>query len=195
MTKAEIDLEKRAEFFKALGHPSRLLILNLVQVKPRHGEELAAILRLNPATVSHHLTILAAAGLLTSHKDQYYQTWSPVPGLLRKTLAEMVALPQPDLAGSVEQDAFRDKVLKTFFQRGRLVSIPAQSKKQRIVLEKLAEQFEPGREYSEKEVNLILLDFHDDVAFLRRSLVDSGLMERPHGIYKRIMAEADAPQA
>ena len=37
------NLEARAQFFKALGHPARLLIINLVKVKPRHTEELAAI--------------------------------------------------------------------------------------------------------------------------------------------------------
>jgi DNA-binding transcriptional ArsR family regulator len=45
----ELNLEARANLFKALGHPVRLLILNLVQMKPRHGEELATILKLNPA--------------------------------------------------------------------------------------------------------------------------------------------------
>ena len=48
----EGDLEARAELLKALGHPVRLLILNLLDMKPRHGEELAAILNLQPATIS-----------------------------------------------------------------------------------------------------------------------------------------------
>ena len=62
-TTAEFNLEERAQLFKALGHPARLLMLNLIQQKPRHGEELAAILNLKPATVSHHLSKLAEAGL------------------------------------------------------------------------------------------------------------------------------------
>ena len=36
----EQDLDARAELLKAMGHPVRLLILNLVDMKPRHGEEL-----------------------------------------------------------------------------------------------------------------------------------------------------------
>ena len=84
--KAEADLETRAELFKALGHPARLLILNLIRIKPRHGEELAAILGLNPATISHHLALLTAARLLTSRKDQYYQTYSFVSGAFERTL-------------------------------------------------------------------------------------------------------------
>ena len=182
---AEADIERRAEFFKALGHPARLLILNLVRTKPRHGEELALILALNPATVSHHLAILTQAGLLTSRKDQYYQTYSLVGDALKKTLAEMVYLPQTRLAESVVEDAYRKKVLQTFMRLGRLVSIPAQLKKRQIVLERIAEEFEYGRAYSEREVNVILLDFHDDVASLRRGLIELGLLERARGVYRR----------
>jgi len=186
----ERDLEARAEFFKALGHPARLLILNLVQAKPRHGEELAAILGLNPATISHHLAKLAAVGLLESAKDQYYQTYSLVGDLLDKKVGEVVRLPQPELATEVEEDAYRAKVLRTFFKRGRLVSIPAQLKKRQVILEKLAREFEPGRAYSELEVNQVLLEFHEDVASLRRGLISMGLMKREQGTYRRV---ADDP--
>jgi hypothetical protein len=182
---ATANLEHRAEFFKALGHPVRLLILNLVQARPRHGEELALILMLNQATISHHLGLLLNAGLLTSQKDQYYQTYSLAPSLLQKTLNEMVFVPQSDLPERVEADAFRKKVLATFFRHGRLTAIPAQLKKQQVILEKIVESFEPGKRYTEREVNVILLDFHDDVATLRRGLVENGLMKRAEGIYER----------
>lgn len=186
MSKAPaVDLERRADLFKALGHPVRLLILNLVHARPRHGEELALILSLNPATVSHHLTQLVEAGLLTSQKDQYYQTYSLLPAPLQRTLRELVFLPQDDLPGRVEEDAYRKKVLAAFFQHGRLVSIPAQLKKRQVILEKIADAFEPGQKYTERQVNLILLDYHDDVAALRRGLVEAGLMTRAEGIYER----------
>ena len=182
---AAANLERRAEFFKALGHPVRLLILNLVQARPRHGEELALILMLNQATISHHLGLLLNAGLLTAQKDQYYQTYSLAPAALQKTLHEMVFFPQADMPAQVEEDAFRKKVLTTFMRYGRLTGFPAQLKKRQVILEKIVESFEPGRQYSEREVNVILLDFHDDVATLRRGLVESGLMKRAEGIYER----------
>lgn len=182
----EENLEARAELFKALGHPTRLLILNLVQMKPRHGEELATILKLKPATISHHLAKLADVGLLEAKKDQYYQTYSLVGGVLKKTLGQVVRLPQPRLTARVEEDAYRKKVLKTFIKHGRLTQIPAQLKKRLIILEKLAEEFEPERAYTEREVNHILLDFHDDVASLRRALISSGFMERDQGNYRRL---------
>jgi hypothetical protein len=182
---ASANLEKRAALFKALSHPVRLLILNLIQAKPRHGEELALILALNPATISHHLALLTGAGLLSSHKDQYYQVYSLLNPGLKKTLADLIFMPQFDLPGGGEEDAFRKKVLATFMRHGRLVNIPAQLKKRQVVLEKIAEAFEPGQQYPEREVNVILLEFHDDVASLRRGLVETGLLVRENNIYWR----------
>jgi len=79
----------------------------------------------------------------------------------------------------------------TFIRRGRLTQIPAQHKKQQIILERLVEEFEPDREYAEREVNQILVEFHDDVAALRRGLVGHGLMERTAGIYRRVVSAPD----
>jgi len=110
----EGNLDARADLFKALGHPTRLLILNLVRLKPRHGEELAAILNLNPATISHHISKLSTAGLLKSRKDQYYQTYSLSKELLKLPLDDLIHLPQPGLMGEVHEDAYKDKVIKTF---------------------------------------------------------------------------------
>lgn len=183
----EANLNQRADLFKALGHPARLLILNLVRVQPRHGEELAAILGLNPATVSHHLSKLTAVGLVTSEKEQYYQMYSPAGDLLEKKLGDMVRLPQPGLTGSVAEDAYRDKVLRTFFKHGRLTQIPAQQKKRLVVLEHLLQEFEPGRPYPEREVNHILLEFNEDVATLRREMIDHKMMTREKGIYHRVV--------
>ena len=183
---AEQDLEARAELFKAVGHPARLLILNLIRNKPRHVEELAAILQLSPATVSHHLSKLSGAGLLRSEREQYYQTYSLSGNLLGRTLGELIVMPQPGLAAQVEEDAYRQKVLATFFRQGRLIGIPAQHKKRRIISEKLAEEFEPDRTYTEREVNQVLVDFHDDVATLRRELIVHGLMQRDGSVYWRV---------
>ena len=188
----EENLEARAELFKSLGHPARLLILNLVAMRPRHGEELAAILKLQPATISFHLAKLTNVGLLSSKKDQYYQMYSLVGDPLIKTLREVVELPQPWLMAGVEEDAYRKKVLRTFFKHGRLTQIPAQLKKWQVILEKLVEEFEPERRYTELEVNRILLEFHEDVATLRRDLVDLGYMDRESGIYWRVGGPAAA---
>jgi ArsR family transcriptional regulator len=101
----------------------------------------------------------------------------------------MENLPRPDLNEEIKDDAYRKKVIHAFFKRGRLVWIPTQFKKQRFAMEKIAEEFEPDRSYPEREVNHILLDFHEDVATLRPSLISFKLMERKEGIYKWVTIE------
>jgi biotin operon repressor len=183
--KPEADLEARAALFRALGHPARLLILNLIRMKPRHGQELAAMLSLKPATISHHLAKLADAGLVASQKDQYYQVFSLTGRMLDKTLGEIVSMPQKGLAARVEEDAFRAKVFKAFVKHGRLVRIPSQLKKRQVILERIVDDFEPGRDYTEVEVNRLFVEWHEDVASLRREMVGLGLMTRARGIYRR----------
>ena len=81
---------------------------------------------------------------------------------------------------------FEARVLHAFVRDGRLVSIPAQDKKRRVVLRYLVETcFSEDRTYLEREVNERLGAYHDDVAALRRYLVVAGLMTRASGEYRR----------
>jgi len=61
---------------------------------------------------------------------------------------------------------------------GRITQIPRQHAKRRVLLDLLAQEFEPGLRYSEKDVNESLARFHPDTAALRRYLVDEEFMER-----------------
>jgi hypothetical protein len=76
---------------------------------------------------------------------------------------------------------------------GRLGALPAREGRRRLVLEWVANRFEPGREYGEKEVNGVLLGIHDDPASLRRYLVDGGLLEREAGTYRRVPTQSARP--
>jgi ArsR family transcriptional regulator, arsenate/arsenite/antimonite-responsive transcriptional repressor len=192
-SQAELNLEARANLFKALGHPTRLLMVNLIKQKPRHTEELASILKLSAGTVSHHLSLLTEAGLLDSSKEQYYQNYSLKGGMLEKTLGEVVSMPQPGLDKNVSGDAYETKVLKTFFKRGRLIKIPAQRKKLLVILEELVKAFELSRSYTEREVSIILSEYHDDFATLRRGLVEVGLMTRKDSFYQRVETKPQSP--
>lgn len=53
-----------------------------------------------------------------------------------------------------------------------------------IVLQHLVERFNPSETYTGREVNDLLRAAHDDVATLRRELVDYGFMQRDRGIYQ-----------
>ena len=69
-------------------------------------------------------------------------------------------------------------MLRAFIRNGRLLQIPTVRSKRLIVLDVLAQEFEPGRRYTERQVNAVLRRWHDDVAALRRYLVDEGFLDR-----------------
>lgn len=80
---------------------------------------------------------------------------------------------------------------------GRVARWPARQKVQRLVIDYLARRFEPGRDYAEKDVNFLLMDWHgfSDWAMLRRLLVDWGYLERERdGSRYRLRAEAEWPK-
>ena len=125
-----------------------------------------------------HLNRLTATGVARLEPDR--RTYRLDPETLRWA-AEQVGPPRDaGLAlGAANDD--EETVLRTFFRNGRLTEIPAKAGKRRIVLERIALEFEPGVRYDEKEVNAIVGRFFNDYASLRRYLVDEGFLDREHG--------------
>lgn len=76
-------------------------------------------------------------------------------------------------------------MLDTFIKDGRIVQLPRHKAKRLVILDLLAQEFEPGVHYSERELNEVLRRFHPDTAALRRYLVDEEFMEREAGEYWR----------
>jgi hypothetical protein len=75
--------------------------------------------------------------------------------------------------------------LRVFIRDGRLAQIPVRQAKRRLLLDYIAQSFEPGRRYSEAEINAVLRALHDDHAALRRYLVDEDFLSRDNGYYWR----------
>lgn len=79
-----------------------------------------------------------------------------------------------------------DRVLTNFLDAdGRLHTIPTKHAKRLVVLDFLAQCFEPGMRYPEARVNEILGTFHPDHAALRRYLVENGFLDRADNVYWR----------
>ncbi len=88
--------------------------------------------------------------------------------------------------GARPRFTFSQRVLHAFLGDDRLTTIPARERKRQVVLRSLAStDFEEGRDYPERDVNMRLALRHRDVAALRRYLVDGGYLERHAGIYRR----------
>ena len=99
--------------------------------------------------------------------------------------AARAALAKPETSEHDEQPDEVRKVLRAFVADGRITQIPVSAAKRRVLLDWLAQQFEPGRHYSEQMVNLTLGRFHADTAALRRYMVDEGILDRDAGQYWR----------
>jgi hypothetical protein len=85
-----------------------------------------------------------------------------------------------------------EMVDRAFWDGDRLVRMPAKRSKRLIVLDRLAQAFEPGRAYQEAHVNELLVRAHPDYALLRRALVDEGFLARENGWYWRVGGSVDA---
>lgn len=178
----ETDIDRLTRLFRALADPARLRILGALAEQPRSGKELSESLGLTPPTISHHVSRLVEAGLIRVSVDGTRHTYSLDQQVLRD--AANTPLPPSGSEWTAPVDRERAKILRDFFDGERLKAIPAQRKKRVVVLQELLTWFEPGHRYTEREVNELLRRAHDDVATLRRELVDYGFMLRERGIYE-----------
>ena len=68
--------------------------------------------------------------------------------------------------------------LRPYIRDGRITAVPAKRSRRRLLLDEVAQAFEPGRRYQESAVNEILKVVFDDYCTLRRYLVDEAFLSR-----------------
>jgi biotin operon repressor len=175
--------EELVGFFKAFADANRLKIVGLLARQPYSVEELAVLLDLKASTVSHHLAKLAQIGLVSAKADSYYNIYQLDEKALQSKSRDLFSQENLDAAVvDVDADAYDNKVVKVYVRKdGSLKTIPAQRKKLEAVLRYVVKAFEVNKKYSEKKVNEILSQYHQDTASLRRELVGYGLMKREGG--------------
>lgn len=100
-------------------------------------------------------------------------------------LAARDSAPEARPSDHPDQPAEHARILDQAFRDGRLVHLPTKESKRLVVLDHIAQRFEPGLRYTEKQVNASLSQLHEDTATLRRDLVDFGFMDRADGEYWR----------
>ena len=176
------------EILRALADPERLAIAGALARHDLGAADLAANLELPIKRVRSHLNRLTGTGVVRLSDNR--ATYRLDPETLRWA-AEQVG-PRRDTGmalGAANED--EESVLRTFFRDGRLTEVPVKRSKRLIVLERIAIEFEPGRRYDEKEVNVVVGRFFNDYAAIRRYLVDEGLLDRDHGVYWRAGGRID----
>lgn len=178
--------QQAIKLFKCLADKSRIQILKSLMQEDMYVERLAERIGITPATVSFHLKKLEDAGAVKSHKDQYYSMFSINDEVFNVSILDILKEESEEAKLQRErEEMYRKKVIDSFFEYGKLKSIPSQRKKERIVLEEIAKSFEKNREYTEKEINLIIAEFNDDFCTIRRDMISEGILKRENMIYKK----------
>ena len=179
--------ETLLRFLKTVAHESRLKLLGLLAEREHTVGQLAELLALKEPTVSHHLSKLQELDLVRMRAEGTAHFYGLNGETLQRLNRELFTPEQvASIADNVEGESWERKVLKTYFQDGRLTKVPDTRKKRDVILKWLATQFEEGVRYSEPQVNAIIKRYHEDSATLRRELIGSKLMQRENGIYWRV---------
>jgi hypothetical protein len=199
-------LARAGEWAKALAAPGRLAIVGILAARPGEAmplAELAAAVGGSPATIERDLRQVIAAGLVQVDAWEPARPGrAPLPARMRfdgdypramagviMTLHQLVRQARPEWETPRRDE--REKTLAHFLPHGRLIGWPAQPKQLRHVLAAVADAFEIGRRYPEREVDGILKEIYpEDHCILRRALVDHRLLHRAAGVYWR---EAGTP--
>lgn len=173
--------------FKCLSDRSRLQILKSLLQEDMYVERLAGRLALTPATISFHLKRLEQAGAVVSRKEQYYTMYSIRQEVFSARMIDIIREQSSDADAQTQRDQeYRQKVIATFFEYGKLRAIPAQRKKEIICLEEIAKQFAIGVPYDERQVNEILTEIYDDYCTIRRDMIGEGIFTRDGSTYMRV---------
>ncbi len=78
------------------------------------------------------------------------------------------------------QEKYLKKIGFYYDEAGRLTQYPTKRPLRDIVLSQIAEQFDPGADYTEKQVNAIIASqiAFSDIELIRRELYDGGYVDR-----------------
>ncbi len=125
------------------------------------------------------LSRLERAGLVVENAGRYHL----VEDIFERSVRDAAVI---RIASGSDADM---QLARRYFFRNRLVQIPSEPWALRVVLDLIAQDFQPGDIYDEREVNTTLYGWHGDWATLRRLLVDQGYLARDHGRYWRVTSQ------
>jgi len=90
--------QAKAEFFRMLGHPVRIRVLELLQEGPLPVRELLAAIEVEPSGLSQQLAVLRRSGIVSSRREGSTVVYALASGdvadlmrAARRILTEMLA--------------------------------------------------------------------------------------------------------
>lgn len=107
----------KAEFFKTLGHPARIRVLELLAAADRSVGELQAEVGLEASHMSQQLAVLRRSGVVVARKEGN----SVIYSLASDDIAELLVVARRVLTGLLNDQVSMLKDLKTSARPGRSV--------------------------------------------------------------------------
>lgn len=173
-----------AKLVGLLAEPDRRRVVAALILSAGDLDDIVSATGLSQREVVEALDRLSSAGLVETGADGVSVVLEESFKMAARAVHE--AEQAEGTAGSQEAPKTPDEqVLARSIVDGRLLHLPTKRSKRLVVLDHLAQLFDPGAHYSEREVNRLLRAFDDDVAALRRYLVDEGFLDRTDGSYWR----------
>lgn len=175
------------DLLRAVLDPDRLAVLGHAAGGDRDFTNLRETHEGKPRAIAEAIGELHADGFLTPEGF--------VDRGVFRSIAQQLPAREPGLGQPVDGPwtPTEAEVLGRFYADGRLVQIPSVSSKRTLVYEKIVQEFEPGRRYSERDVNFMIQLVYADYATVRRGLVDEAFMDRADGVYWRVGGRYEQP--
>lgn len=147
----------------------------------KSDKEIAKILEVSPSTVRHQRFMFREKA---KQAKMFLAIYEQV--MERKSSIDEMIIPVHNSATMVDDryvitEKEKEQILETVFESLsplKLKTFSRKEKKKIIILRKIAEQFEHGKKYTEKEINKVLKEIYDDYVSIRRYLIEYGFMDR-----------------
>jgi len=162
-----------------LAEPERMRVVAALTLGAASKNDIAATVGLDMRVVVDSLDRLVSAGLVEELDDQYVLLHAAFKRAARQ------AAPAERPSAFPDEPAERQRILDQCLVDGRLIHMPSKRSRRLVLLEEIAQRFEPGQHYTERQVNASLSEVDPDTATLRRYLVDNGFLDRGDGEYWR----------
>jgi hypothetical protein len=175
-----------AQLVGLLADPARLRVVSALVLEPGTRQEVASRAAVSLRDAVDAVARLADAGLVEEGGDGTLVVVEALFGAVARAEA-----PPPRPTEHPDAPPDRRAVLDRFFRDGTLRELPTKRSVRLVVLDEIAQRFEPGVRYPEREVNGMLRQLHPDTAALRRYLVDERFLERAGGEYWRAGGTVD----
>lgn len=163
-----------------MAEPERRRIIATMILGAVDTDDIASTAGLDARTTIDALHRLLDAGIVELGTDN---SWVLIESVFKH--AARAAAPADGPTQHGDEPDQRRRVLDVAIRDGKLVQWPSKRSKRIVVLDHIAQRFEPGVRYSEREVNGLLRPLDDDTSTTRRYLVDERFLDRADGEYWR----------